>query len=107
MRFNEKTHILAKLHRDSNCNIIDRSMHVMDQDWASKFVQDITSTSNAITLRLPFAHEVLIIHLELDNQHRFHTHIAIQTLVNEEPRAFLYGFNRYPDGEVIGPFYRD
>lgn len=84
-------------------------MDLMDQDLTKSYVHGITSTSNTITLHIPMAQEVLTIHHELDNQHRFHTHVAIQTQSTNPDVLphFKYGFYRHPDGEVIGPIFRD
>jgi hypothetical protein len=81
----------------------------MDQEWTTKFANAITSTHNTITMHIPCAHGMLTIHHELDQQQRFHTHIAMQNIKdNGEPGAYIHiGFYRPPDGNVIGPIFRD
>jgi hypothetical protein len=81
----------------------------MDQDLIKSYVNGIASTSKTITLHIPTAQEVLTIHHELDDQHRFHTHVYVSAQSGNPDVLpfFRYGFYRHPDGGVIGPIFRD
>jgi len=77
------------------------------QEWITANVNTVTTSPNAITthVRRSPTERVTIQH-ELDSQHRFHTHIAVERIAGAEVE-FLYGFYRHPDGSVIGPIFRD
>lgn len=78
-------------------------------EWVRSCAQSLTSTSNSITVKIPSENGILTIHHDLDEQQRFHTHIALHknSDVEGNPIGFVCGFYRHPDGEVIGPIFRD
>lgn len=69
----------------------------------------IESTDRTITLRVPCTYGVLEVHHELaqacvaETLGRAHTNLA---LLNDKG-GYVHGFYRHPDGEVVGPIYRD
>jgi hypothetical protein len=77
-------------------------------DWTSKCAHAITSTNEKIIVHVPCTQGILTICHELDQQKRFHTNIALYVMKDDgQPGAFIHSFYRHPNGEVIGPIFRD
>ena len=79
-----------------------------DCSWSSDVAHTIASTSNTITVDVPCSQGVFTVHIGADSQGLFHTHMALSRVRDDgRPGEYLHGFYRHPDGQVIGPIFRD